>query len=57
MKHDELHVPQDEWSYTCTKTSARTKAKRARTKAKRGLSKKLLARELAGSGSAPEEKN
>lgn len=46
MKKDELHVSQDEWTYTCTKASARAKVKRARTKAKRSLSKKLLAREL-----------
>ncbi|MBP5616257.1 MAG: hypothetical protein J6X06_00415 [Elusimicrobiaceae bacterium] len=45
MKQDDLHVAQDEWSYTVTKTSARKKAKRARQKAKRQLSKKLLARE------------
>ena len=38
-----LHVTQDEWSYTATKTSARKKVKRARVKAKRQLSKKLLA--------------
>ena len=43
-KKEILHVAQDEWSYTCTKTSARTKVKRARNKAKRQLSKKLLAR-------------
>jgi hypothetical protein len=47
MKKDELHVKQDEWLYTCTKSSARIKAKRARTKAKRSLSKKLLAQEMA----------
>jgi len=46
MKQDELHVTQDEWSYTTTKTSARTKVKRTRAKAKRQLSKKLIAREL-----------
>ena len=50
MKKDELHVSQDEWTYTCTKTSARAKVKRARTKAKRSLSKKLLAQELADCG-------
>jgi len=44
MKKEDLHVAQDEWSYTCTKTSARTKTKRARQKAKRQLGKKLLAR-------------
>ena len=43
MKEDLLHVAQDEWSYTATKTSARKKVKRARSKAKRQLSKKLLA--------------
>ncbi|MBR4681817.1 MAG: hypothetical protein IKP06_00715 [Elusimicrobiaceae bacterium] len=43
MKKDELHVAQDEWVYTLTKTSARKKAKRARAKAKRQLTKKLLA--------------
>lgn len=46
MKKDELHVSQDEWTYTCTKTSARAKVKRARTKAKRSLSKKLLTQEM-----------
>lgn len=46
MNKDELHVSQDEWIYTCTKTSARAKVKRARTKAKRCLSKKLLAQTL-----------
>ena len=44
MKKDELHVAQDEWAYTLTKTPARKKAKRARAKAKRQLTKKLLAR-------------
>lgn len=43
MKKDELHVSQDEWVYTCTKSPARAKVKRARTKEKRRLSKKLLA--------------
>lgn len=43
MNKQEMHVKQDEWSYTCTKCAARTKAKRARSKAKRALSKKLLA--------------
>lgn len=47
MKKDELHTALDEWSYTCTKSPARAKLKRARAKAKRTLSKKLLARELA----------
>lgn len=47
MKKDELHVKQDEWLYTCTKSAARTKVKRARMKAKRSLSKKLLAQEIA----------
>ncbi|MBR2865707.1 MAG: hypothetical protein IKC13_05505 [Elusimicrobiaceae bacterium] len=42
MKDKVLPVKQDEWGYTTTKTSARTKAKRARHKAKRTLSKKLL---------------
>ncbi len=46
MKKDELHVSQDEWAYSCTRTPARTKAKRARQKAKRSLSKKLLAQAL-----------
>jgi len=44
MKQDDLHVAQDEWGYTCTKTSARKRVKRARNKAKRQLSKKWLAR-------------
>jgi len=43
MKKDTLHVVQDEWSYTTTKSSARKKVKRARAKAKRQLSRKLLA--------------
>lgn len=43
MNKQVLHVKQDEWAYTCTKSAARTKAKRARSKAKRALSKKLLA--------------
>lgn len=43
MKNDDLHVVQDEWSYSVTKTPARKKAKRARQKAKRQLSKKRLA--------------
>jgi len=47
MKYDELHVKQDEWGYECSRTAARTKAKRARTKAKRSLSKKLVAAALA----------
>ena len=42
MKDKILPVKQDEWLYTTTKKSARTKAKRARHKAKRALSKKLL---------------
>ena len=42
MKDKILPVKQDEWVYTTTKKSARTKAKRARNKAKRALSKKLL---------------
>jgi len=42
MKDTILPVKQDEWVYTTTKKSARTKAKRARSKAKRALSKKLL---------------
>lgn len=46
MKKDELHVSLDEWTYTCTKTPARSKAKRARAKAKRSLSKKILAQTL-----------
>ena len=46
MKPNELHVKQDEWVYTVTKTAARSKAKRARTKAKRRLSKKLVAQEI-----------
>ncbi len=47
MKKDDLHVVQDEWSYTATQTAARTKIKRTRAKAKRRLSKKLIAQELA----------
>jgi len=47
MKQDNLHVVQDEWTYTATKTAARGKVKRSRAKAKRRLSKKLLAQELA----------
>jgi len=46
MKQDDLHVVQDEWAYTATKTAARGKMKRARAKAKRRMSKKLLAQEL-----------
>lgn len=46
MKKDDLHVVQDEWSYTVTKTPARKKAKRARQKAKRQLSKKRIAQEI-----------
>jgi len=42
MKDKILPVKQDEWVYTATKKSARTKVKRARNKAKRALSKKLL---------------
>jgi hypothetical protein len=45
MKDKILPVKQDEWVYTTTKKSARTKAKRARNKAKRALSKKLLQEE------------
>lgn len=54
MNKQELHVKQDEWSYTCTKSAARVKAKRARNKAKRALSKKLLAQAAQGENpSAP----
>ncbi len=45
MKDRILPVKQDQWGYTATKTSARTKVKRARNKAKRTLSKKLLKQE------------
>lgn len=52
MNKQELHVKQDEWSYTCTKSAARVKAKRARSKAKRALSKKLLAQTAYGEESS-----
>ena len=41
-----LHVKQDEWRYTTSKTSARKLAKRQRNKAKRRLSKARLNDEL-----------
>lgn len=41
-----LHVKQDEWRYTTSKTSARKLAKRQRNKAKRRLSKERLNDEL-----------
>lgn len=42
----QLHVKQDEWRYTTSKTSARKLAKRQRSKAKRRLSKEKLNEEL-----------
>ena len=41
-----LHVKQDEWRYTTTKTSARKLAKRQRNKAKRRLVKEKINDEL-----------
>ena len=47
MKHEELHVKQDEWRYDCTNAQSRAKVRRARNKAKRALSKQLLKEETA----------
>lgn len=41
-----LHVKQDEWRYTTTKTTARKLAKRQRNKAKRRLVKEKINDEL-----------
>ena len=41
-----LHVKQDEWRYTTSKTSARKLVKRQRNKAKRRLSREKLNDEL-----------
>ena len=42
----ELHVKQDEWRYTTTKTAARKLVKRQRNKAKRRLVRKKINEEL-----------
>lgn len=41
-----LHVKQDEWRYTTSKTSSRKLVKRQRNKAKRRLSREKLNDEL-----------
>lgn len=41
-----LHVKQDEWRYTTSKTSSRKLVKRHRNKAKRRLSREKLNDEL-----------
>ena len=47
MKDKITHTKQDEWLYTTSKTSARTKVKRARQKAKRRVIAKYIKEKLS----------